>query len=183
MPIDHERLSRLFWVLLVLTLTTMAVLTAMSVPLGGSGAVVKFELCGFARGPHGDTCANILATWDACARRMAVRSLYLDFLFLTLYPSLICVALLLVSARVRPSLRAPTRWLAWLVPVAGLLDIGENVFLLKLLAHPSDGGYGCVASTFAATKFAIVVISLLWLVVAWIGALLVPKGAETGEPR
>lgn len=158
-------LKRLFWIMLVFTLATLAALGRIdeglrnqTSPLG----IVSFELCAY-----GDACDAVLQAWGPLARQMAVLSLGLDYLFMVLYPATIFIGLLLVSARVPARLRGFTVGTGWWAWVAGIADAVENYFLTQMVLTQSVQALAWPATLAATLKFVVLVHSLLWLLLAY----------------
>ncbi len=160
MPRQH--LKQLLWALLALALPVLVVLALIdesglkvaSAPLG----TISFELCGFT-----SSCNLILSEWGERGQHLQLFSLGLDYLFMVLYPAITCIGLLLVSSRLSPLLKRVTVVLAWVALTAGFADAGENYFLAQVILKQSGIPYGEWASNFAAAKFAVVGLTLSWL--------------------
>lgn len=161
---QRQHLKLLLWVLLALSLPVLAALALIdesglkvpSAPLG----TISFEFCGFT-----SSCNLILGEWGVEGQRLQLLSLGLDYLFMALYPAIICLSLLLVSAHLPVALKTVTAMLAWLALGAGIADAGENYFLIQVILKQSGIPYGEWAGQFAAVKFGIIGLTLSWFIV------------------
>lgn len=155
-------LKKRFFILLALFVPTFvgllfidSGLKTFSTPNG----IVSFEFCCF-----NSTCEQTMLEWGVKGKNLAMLSLGLDYLFLVLYPSLICTGLLQVVAYVPNNLKKLTRFLAYFSLFAGLFDAIENYALIRLIIGNSEQNFGLLASYFATLKFLIFGITFLWLV-------------------
>lgn len=167
------RLSdRLLWILVAAALVGVALLTMMFQGMeahlrsaGGSAGVVALELA--------FTPARAMAmvvAWPADGVAVAQQALWLDFIYIALYASGLAAACTLVA---RHAQGAWARWgnrLIYAPIVAGVLDVIENVNLLAVVNRAATGPVAAlspftyVAAICAALKFALVAITLLFLV-------------------
>lgn len=82
--------------------------------------------------------AEILGSWQGETRRVARRSLLVDFGFLLVYPLLLALACAMLADSPLNRMAAVGVFLAWLVLLAAPLDAVENLALLRMLdAGPS----------------------------------------------
>lgn len=158
----HHLLKRLFWITLLLMLATLAALglidTGLKTPDTPNG-IVSFELCAY-----GDRCATVLQAWGPRSRDLALLSLGIDYLFMLLYPGVICLGLLLALGYVPDRMKPTTRLFSKLIWVAFVTDAIENFALIQMaLAHTSNE-WAWPASAAATIKFAAFVSALLWLI-------------------
>lgn len=154
-----------FVLLLVLTLGVMAGLRLSDVPLHTEEA--PFGILSFEFPRDVAEARRMIASWSPSARINAGFSLGFDYLFMVLYPLAIALGCVLVTgagfrgARVR----ALGTVMAWLPLAAGLLDAVENLALIKLLFGSTSEVWPVVARWCAGPKFALVGVSLLFLLV------------------
>ncbi|MEK6805963.1 MAG: hypothetical protein AABY95_04885 [Pseudomonadota bacterium] len=161
---QRQQLKPLLWVLLALSLPVLVTLALIdesglkvpSAPLG----TISFEFCGYT-----SSCNLILGEWGVEGQRLQLLSLGLDYLFMVLYTAILCIGLLLVSSRLSPTLKIVTVIFAGLALLAGVADAGENYFLAQVILKQSGVPYGEWASNFAVAKFAIIGLTLSWLIV------------------
>jgi hypothetical protein len=152
---------------------------AKAMKAGGAG-IVTFELAGTA-----DMAHAILTKWGADGRRAARRDLWLDVGLILGYAVGLSVvfssAVAGVSDAGGPCWAAAARLFAWLPPLAGVADLGEDFCLARTLRayhrnpkEPSQlNGWPQVASILARAKFSLLAVSAGWAVlVLW--PLLIP---------
>lgn len=150
------RLESPLVLLLVLALAAgSAGMSALGAPLATPASptgIIGFELAGSAA-----RAAAILASWDDAAREAARTQTLWDFGYIALYVVALAAWAAWCAERL-PGRRAARLGavLARAMPVAGLLDVVENVQLLAQLADGASAGRAAVAALCAALKFAIV---------------------------
>lgn len=155
--IPPGRWSRFFWALLALTLVLMlafqstgAALTTPAAPYG----VVSFELAG-----SEEQMQAILNSWSPETRQRAAFGLGLDFLFMPVYASLLAFGCGMAARALRRQdwpLANLGVLLAWLIFVAAVLDVFENVSLLQVLWSGQLAPWTQLASGFAWPKFILI---------------------------
>ena len=161
---------------------------ALNVVLGGidrqlqdkSGAgIVAFELAAnFTRS------FEILDGWSSAGLLDdAKRSIVTDYPFLVLYATSLGVAAAGLSRRL--SARNRDRWaswgplVVWAALLAGAADAIENAFLWLQITGGARGRYAFPAFAFATTKFVLLVVVVLYLVVGGVLSLRRPPRAAT----
>lgn len=162
----HHLIKRLFWVTLLLTLATLAALGLIDTGLKTAdtpNGIVSFELCAY-----GDRCGAVLQAWNPHARDLALLSLGIDYLFMLLYPGVICLGLLLALGYVPDGAKPATRFFARLVWVALVADAVENFGLIQMTLARTANDWAWPASAAATVKFAAFVSALLWLIFAFL---------------
>jgi hypothetical protein len=158
-------LKTLFRLLFVLTLATLVALAVVDSGLRGPASpngMMSFEFCGFT-----GRCTAILSAWGESGRNLAMFSLGLDYLFLLLYPGLICVALLCVARELPAAPALKARRLAALAWLMALADALENFHLLQVIRSGAAGAHGEWAGYFASVKFAVLFLALVALYRYW----------------
>lgn len=156
---------RTFIVLAIATGLLTAALLVLGAPLVTDPAplgIVSFEL---AADVH--TAQAMLASWGPDGVSIAARNLGLDALYLLLYPATLALGLWLVGAR----------RLARAMPVAGALDLAENVALLAVLYDGPTPTLTLVAFATATLKFLLVIWGTLALA-ALAARCLLTRGAS-----
>jgi hypothetical protein len=91
----------------------------------------------------------------------------LDFLFLTLYGVTIALSCLLISKKLPEHwkfFRKLGTWLAVAVLIAALLDIVENIALIKLLLGSDNELFPVLAKWCAIPKFLIVLAAIIYVI-------------------
>jgi len=150
-------LKALFWLLLALFLLTTIGLATLDAGLQvpAVGGIIAFEFCGFTA-----SCEQVLAQWGESGQKLALLSLGVDYLYLVIYPGLLCTGLLLSAHDMSGRVRIATRTMAWVAPLAGLADGAENYCLIQLVLTADAERYGVPAGIFATLKFALLLVSL-----------------------
>lgn len=142
-----------FLSLLVLTLLVMTRLARLERPLKEAGAgIVAFELAGTQ-----ERAQAIMAGWGAVNCQRAPRQTYLDFVFLVLYSLTLALGCGLAARAFAPGSGLTTLgpYLAWAQVDDGLLDVLENVALIRLLRGSQSASLPHIARGCAPPKFAI----------------------------
>ncbi len=126
---------------------------------------------------------NIILNWGAEGIALAKTSIYLDFIFIVLY----CTAIML-GCRVASLFAGKAALikigfiLSWLIWAAGLCDVIENLAMLKTLGEISQQTIS-IAFYFAAVKFSLVMIGLLFILTSSIiGLISSEKIQQSGNP-
>ena len=170
--ISPESRKGVFWAALAVTLAVMGILQVSGAPLKtkeAPGGIVTYELAG----EMAKTQA-ILASWDANARVHAGFNLGFDFLFLIAYPFSIGLGCALVAGGFGSGFLAGIGvLLAWLLPLAGLLDAIENYALIRLLLGSQETTLPALAKWCAIPKFAVVIAGIVYVLgggaALWLG--------------
>src|SRR5690606_29086438 len=134
-------MKRIFQASLVVTLVIGVLFLYLDPMLRTSLApygIVSLELCAYS-----DSCNAMVAGWDVRQQNLAAFLLGIDYLFLLAYAAAIFTAYQLRIPGLSGPLRRVTCMIAWLAPVAGLLDAVENGYLLGglLAADYSSAGW------------------------------------------
>jgi hypothetical protein len=142
-------------------LAMAVVLLVIGLPL--ANAVNPAGMAGFGLAGSGARAAAIIASWDAVARLAAFIVIGIDFVFVLLY----VVALATWATCVAKRLDA--RWaamlgacLAWLVVLAGLADVLENVQLLMQLEEGASDVRARAAFLAGCFRFGVVGATLVY---------------------
>ncbi len=164
-----------FIVLTVLTLSLSYALTSTGRPLKTPAApngIISYEFAG-----NLANSATMIDSWDEQARVAAGLNLGLDYLYLVAYPLTIGLGCLLVAGRFRTgSLFSQAGIvLAWVQPVAGLLDAVENAALIQLLTGSRLDYLPAIAYWCAAPKFAIVIAGLAYVLFGYPASSVIRK--------
>lgn len=129
--------------------------------------VIEFELARTA-----EKASEYYGALGEEGRDEARTQLYLDFPYLVLYGLLYAAAAIVVAAR--GAERGMTRLARWGRPaaLAGLLgaacDAVENAALLRVLDGHTDQPWPGIAFTFATAKFALITVSVLYVIVGFL---------------
>jgi hypothetical protein len=130
-----------------------------------SGEIVRFELA--KEVPVAD---SIVREWTSTGKfDKAVQSIYLDFLFIILYTSGLSVACVLLSRLTHHEILIRTGYFfSYLLVAAGICDVIENMAMLRSLNGSINNWNVILAYDMAATKFSLVILSILFLSVCLI---------------
>jgi len=124
--------------------------------------IVQFEMAGTT-----SIATDIITNWGPDGVAIAKTSTYLDFIYILLY----CAAIAL-GCRVAANYSKNEKFikvgvaLSLLTLLAGLCDVIENIAMLKSL-NEIDQTAVSIAYYFAATKFTILFIALLFILIAF----------------
>lgn len=156
--VPQEARKRLFFTLLVLTLSLFAIFRVLDTPLQTDYApsgIVSFELAGTPQ-----NAAHIVLTWPAEAMLNAAFGLGIDYLFMPVYAFALAFGTLLAAGR-------HAGWLKSLGAVAGygafaaaLFDAVENYALFQVLLGAFDSSYPMLAAVCATVKFGLLAFGL-----------------------
>jgi hypothetical protein len=176
--LSPSRRPAVFAALGVVLLALSALLGALGAPLVTPAAplgIVSFELAGSA-----EAAARILDSWPPPERERAALVLWIDFLYLVVYPAWLSLACLFIARRHAGFTARLGESLAWLALAAAPLDLLENLALLRLLAGPTSDAAAALARSAALPKFGLVFTASLYILGAG-GALLGRRLARGGQ--
>ena len=124
---------------------------------------------------------NILNSWNDKAKANAGLSLGVDFLFLLVYSSFIALLIYNINNRLwkGKAFYKAGKIFIYLIFIAALFDIIENIVLLKLLSGDLKQVWSSMAYYFASMKFILILICLFYLIINWLAYLLVQKKIKT----
>jgi hypothetical protein len=171
---------RFFWPLFGLTVVLMVIFAITGVPMTTEAApygVISFELAGSV-----EQAQKILASWNPDAGQRAAFGLGLDYLFMLVYASTIAFACGMASNvlhREKWPFASLGAWLAWGVFLAALLDVVENIALLKILFGTIASPWPEIARWCAIPKFALIFIGIVYAFYGGVVALvsrITPRG-------
>jgi hypothetical protein len=163
--LSQKQLVRVFWILFTMTIIVLIGMQITGDPLvtkAAPGGIVTFELIGSFEGSQG-----IINSWKGSTMLYAGINMGLDFLFLTLYGFTIALGCLLISKKLPNHwsfVKQLGVWLAVGVLFAALLDIIENISLIKLLLGSQNALLPVLAKWVAIPKFVLVLMALLYVV-------------------
>jgi hypothetical protein len=135
-------------------LVMTVVMASVGAPLQdhGGASILAFEFAGAAT-----RAQAVINSWNAEQRLLASFQTGLDYLYIGAYvTALASLAWCIASAGPTRALSVIGRALAWLMPVAGVLDATENVALLRQLVLGGREDLAQIALHCAQGKFAIV---------------------------
>lgn len=156
-----ERLPHPWWTLAVFTVLTIV----MAIVLGFQGASLRthdvprgigdFELAGTK-----ECAAKIMKAWGAEGIRVAIVNTLLDFLFIPCYTTMLALIFFWLASLTKHLPVIPVVLLvwAWLMWVAGILDVIENLCMLGMLTAGANAILARIAQVCATVKFVITVL-------------------------
>jgi len=156
------RPTRLFWLMLVLNVLYITWMKFQLAPLQ-TNEILSFEISRTTE--RASTWVN---NWKAQPPKFdrAVSSLSYDYVFIILY----CVGLIVAVLQFgkwsgQDLLARSSRFIAGLLILAGICDVLENLFLSRVLQDPALEFPVRMAYNFAAAKFSILILAMLFLAV------------------
>ena len=160
--------NRITTLLLMMTVLNIIVMRSFDSPLKNDispNGIVSFELA-----KDLDETIKILDSWDTNAKMNAALSLGFDFLFLLVYSSFIALLIFSINNRLwkQSSFYKVGTFLIALIFVAAVFDIIENIALIKLLLGDLEQIWSSIAYYFAVSKFVIVLICIIYLLINWL---------------
>ena len=159
--------GRITIVLLVTLIINSMALRVFDAPLKNDdcpNGIVSFELA-----KNLDSSVDILDSWNAQEKTYAGLSLGIDFLYLFVYSTFIALLIFNINNRLweNRAFYKLGKLLIILIFSAALFDAIENIALIKLLLGDLRQIWASVAYYFAAMKFAIVLVCIVYLLANW----------------
>ena len=161
--LSDRYLARLFLATLVPTIVLVFVMRSLGAPLVNSVApagIISYELAA----DYASSTA-ILESWSFLDRIYAGISLGVDFLFLFFYSVCIGTGCALGARKLEGIPANLGRMIAWGALAAGILDMIENISLVRLLNGSGTEWLPALATVAAIGKFALVITGLLFIVI------------------
>jgi hypothetical protein len=157
-PARFSRLRQLFWLFLLLTIGYMIWVRIYLSPLS-SGEIVQFEI---AKTVH--RAGLIIQDWKNTGKyEQGVKSTYLAYLFIVLYSFAIALGCRFISACTGNDIMIKGgRGFAWLIILASVCDIIENIAMSKTLHGTISQVNVSIAYNLARVKFSILICTLYW---------------------
>jgi len=174
--IPAENRKRIFFTLLVLTLSLFAVFRVLDQPLRtpvAPNGIVSFEL---ARTP--EKAFQIMVSWEPVnfagpnifrikGYLYAAFGLGLDYLFMPVYALALAFGTLLAAGKHAGWLMAIGAVAGYGAFAAALFDAVENYALWQVLLGAYDSAYPAIAAFCATVKFMLILAGVLYMVVGW----------------
>ena len=119
----------------------------------------------------------ILASWNEQAKTFAGLSLGFDFLYITIYTVFLALLLYFSLKKITNNkvLYKIGKTLIYLIFLAGLFDVIENIALIKLLSGQQQAILSRIAYGAASLKFLIIILGILFLITNWGYALFLKR--------
>lgn len=159
-PARLNRLRQLFWLFFLLTVAYMIWARNYLSPLS-SGEIVQFEIAKTVSRAH-----SIIEDWKSSGKyELGVRSTSLSYLFIVLYTLAIGLGCRFISACTgNEILSKGGKGFAWLILVATVCDIIENIVMSRSLSGQLSQLNVTLAYDLARIKFSIVIVCILFMV-------------------
>jgi hypothetical protein len=155
---ERRRGRWLFALALVYAVVQIAI-AAVNRPLSTDAApdgIVTLELAGTR-----EEASRIVDSWEReGALDEAGVSLGLDFLYMPLYAVLMAGVLVAVNRRAQWKIVSAVAWAPF---IAAAFDVVETVSLVRVVDDPSVDGWAAVARAFALGKFALLIVTVLFI--------------------
>jgi len=169
-----NRLSLYFWVFLALNIGFIVWSRTYLKPLT-TRDIVKFEVAKTL--PKAE---QLLAEWQLSGKiEKAKDSIVADYFFIILYTAGFITCVLLLSRLSKHELLRKTgRFITFLLPIAAVCDMIENIAMSRSLAGNATSFYVTLAYDMAVAKFSIIILTLIFLFICllfWIGSKFTPK--------
>jgi len=158
-PARFSRLRQFFWLFSLLTIAYMIWIRVYLSPLS-SGEVVQFEIAKTA-----DKAQSIIQDWKNTGKyEQGVKSTTLAYFFIILYTLAIGFGCRFIAACTgNEILIKGGRGFAWLIIVAAICDVFENIALSKTLQGNISQPNVTLAYNLARIKFSIVLVCILFM--------------------
>ncbi len=155
-----NRLRQLFWFFFLLTIGYMIWIRSYLSPLS-SGEIVQFEIAKTA-----DKAQSIIKDWKNTGKyEQGVKSIYFAYLFIIFYTLAIGFGCRFISACTgNDILIKGGQGFAWLIGIATICDIIENIAMSKTLGGNISQLNVTIAYNLARIKFSIVIVCVLFMV-------------------
>lgn len=165
-----DQMQRWFWILLLLNIGFIIWSKNYLSPLD-TGEIIQFEIA-----KQVPVAERILLAWttpDDTKLKKAIQAIYVDYVFIILYTTGLSIACIYFSQLTgHQILKRAGRFIQFLVIAAGICDIIENIAMWHSLHGYLNTWNVLVAYDMAVTKFSIIILSLLFLVICLIFFLL-----------
>ncbi|HYJ38661.1 MAG TPA: hypothetical protein VEV87_08595 [Chitinophagaceae bacterium] len=171
-----KRIRFWFWLLLFLNILFIAGAKYYLAPLT-SGEIVRFETAKYA-----GKAQVLIDEWHLTGKLEKVsQSIWIDYVFILLYVCGLMAAVMHISdVTHHPLLVRSGRFFRWLIPIAGICDMLENIFMQQTLRTQPTAFTVMLTYDMAVAKFSILIVTFLFLVLClffWIIRKLFPAVA------
>ncbi|MBS1660092.1 MAG: hypothetical protein JST68_03475 [Bacteroidetes bacterium] len=163
-PARFARLRQLFWLFLLLTIGYMIWVRNYLSPLS-SGDIVQFEIAKTV-----SKAQTMIQDWKLTGKYdQMVKSTYFAYIFMFLYTIAIGVGCRFISACTGNEIMIKGgRGFAWLILVATICDVIENIALSHTLNGNISQWSVSLAYNLARVKFSIVIVCLLFMIACFL---------------
>jgi uncharacterized membrane protein len=159
-PVRSSRLRQLFWLFFLLTMGYMIWVRNYLSPLS-SGEIVQFEIAKTVSKAN-----SIIQDWKNTGKyEQGLKSTYLAYLFIVLYTIAIALGCRFISSCTGNEILVKGgKGFAYLIGIASICDVIENIAMSKTLRGNVLQYDVAVAYNLARVKFSIVIICILFMV-------------------
>ena len=157
--VEKKLTSSLFYLLIICAIALRYFNNSLENEITPYG-IFSYELAGSL-----ERSLEILDSWSPLAKTFAGLSLGFDFLFLLIYTLFISLLIHKLNERlwIGKSYYRIGELLIWSMFITAIFDAVENVALIKLLIGSSQEYWSWVAYAFAIGKFALIIISIVYI--------------------
>jgi hypothetical protein len=176
LPMDPARRRRALWLWGGVAVVLLVVLAVIDERLkeGGAPGIVPFEVAFTS-----ERASEILGEWGSDGRDFALVSLLVDYVYLVAWALTLALLCLAVAARQwREGWASFGERIAWAPLLGGVCDALEDTALLAVLGSDGDDPWPLVAGVFATAKFALIGVTVAYLIAGLIAA----RGRPAPDP-
>lgn len=158
-PARFSRLRQLFWLFFLLTIGYMIWVRNYLSPLS-SGEIVQFEIAKTV-----EKAKAIIQDWKSSGKyEQGVKATYFAYIFMVLYTIAIALGCRFISSLTGNDIMMKGgKGFAWLIGLATLCDIVENVAMSRTLHGEISHLNVLIAYNLARIKFSIVIVCILFM--------------------
>jgi hypothetical protein len=159
-PARFNRLRRFFWLFFLLTIAYMIWVRNYLAPLS-SDEIIQFEIAKTV-----NKAQIIIQDWKNTGKyEQGVKSTYLAYFFILLYTLAIALGCRFIAACTGNDILVKGgRGFSWLIVIATICDIVENIAMSKTLQGSISQLNVTIAYNLARVKFSIVIVCILFMV-------------------
>ena len=152
----------LFWIALILTLATFAMINQIDKHLKND--VVSTGIVSLQFAQSLDNSLAIINSWDTNAKIYAALSLGIDYLYLVAYGSFLALSVLLLAAKLPAGfLKKAAKIIVLTIVLAAILDGIENYASIRLLSGNRTQSMVSLVYYCASVKFALLGLGAIYL--------------------
>jgi hypothetical protein len=159
-----QQLRRWFWILLVMNSIYVVAVHFILQPVT-SGEIVRFEMA-----KEASIAQTMLDNWKISGNfHKAVTSVYIDFLFILLYGAGLAIACVFLARLTKHEILGRAgKFFSYLLVIAAVCDVIENIAMLRSMQGVVKSFNVMLAYDMAFTKFSIIILSLLFIIICLI---------------
>jgi len=166
---DEAAQPRAFLILFIITIAVMIGLSILGAPLKTDMApagIISFEFAG-----NLSAAEKMMQSWGETGRVYAGLNIGLDYLYLFVYSSSICLGCIIVARRFSDRLEIATSlgiFISWGQIPAAMCDAIENYGLIRVLLGSSNEIWPVIAWWAAILKFLLVTAGIAYVLVGFV---------------